>query len=239
MIWPGGRDRNHEEAPLGADSAKAAERASQSFFDEWSEGYEEMRISPWFRYTQELTIEHLQLTPESRVLDIGCGTGYAVRRAAELVPEGRAVGLDISPGMIDQARALTAPRLRDRIEFRLGSSAELAFDDNTFTHVICTNSFHHYPDPLGVLGQMRRVLEPGGTLLIFENAPDLSLYTKAWDLILSVWEEGHVKYYPSHELGALIRQAGFSEVELLVLRNELLKHGKLFASIQLWKGVEP
>jgi hypothetical protein len=75
--------------------------------------------------------------------------------------------------------------------------------------------------------------------VIFENAPDLSIYTWAWDKLLRLVESGHVRYYPSRELGHMIRRAGFENVELRILRNEMLKHGKLFASIQLWSAYKP
>ena len=58
------------------------ERASGDFFDGWASGFEDRRISPWFQYTQSLAIGVLELRADSRVLDVGCGTGYAVRQVA-------------------------------------------------------------------------------------------------------------------------------------------------------------
>ncbi len=81
---------------------------------------------------------------------------------------------------------------------------------------------------------MKRVLVPQGQLSIFENAPELSWYTWAWDRVLRIIEKGHVRYYSSTELGKMIDEAGFQGAELRHLRNEFLKHGKLFASIQVW-----
>jgi hypothetical protein len=86
---------------------------------------------------------------------------------------------------------------------------------------------------------MQRVLKPGGQLVILENAPDLSWYTWLWDRVLRIIEKGHVKYYPSHELGELLRRSELAQVRLCHLRNERFKHGKLFASIQLWSGRKP
>lgn len=215
---------------------KDTERSARTFFNRWSARYEDMRIAPWFKYTQDLTIVHLGLAEDSRVLDVGCGTGYAVRRIGEQVPDGRVVGLDIAPGMIQEARRLTPSELADRVEFHEGTSANIPLDDDSFTHVLCTNSFHHYPDPIRALREMRRVLEPGGKVFIFENAPDQSIYTWVWDKVLRLFEKGHVQYYASRQLGTLIQDGGFTNVELLILRNEIRKHGKLFASVQLWRG---
>ncbi|MBW2269990.1 MAG: methyltransferase domain-containing protein [Deltaproteobacteria bacterium] len=215
------------------------EQASGDFFDGWAEGYEDRRISPWFQYTQTLAIDALDLKPESRALDVGCGTGFGVRTMALRVPDGRACGIDISPGMVEQACRRIPPELAGRVEIQHANSADIPYPDATFTHVMCTNSFHHYPEPVAVLREMQRVLVPGGRIVIFENAPDLSLYTRLWDLALRFYETGHVKYYTSRELREILEAAGLEQCELLALRNEFRSHGKLFASIQLWSARTP
>jgi ubiquinone/menaquinone biosynthesis C-methylase UbiE len=210
-----------------------------AYFDRWAKAYDHGRISQWFQYTQHLTISVMSFRKDSKVLDVGCGTGFAVLQLAALVSEGRVCGIDISPNMIQQARMKVPPELSPRVEFREGSSAKIPYPDEFFDNLLCTNSFHHYPDPLLALGEMQRVLKPGGQLVILENAPDLSWYTWVWDRVLRVIEKGHVKYYPSHELGDLLRRADLAQVRLCHLRNERFKHGKLFASIQLWSGQKP
>ncbi len=223
------------DEPVGT----AKERHSEQFFDRWATNYDDMRIAGWFQYTQAMALDAFDLRPDSRLLDVGCGTGQAVLRAAVRLPEGRACGIDISEQMIEKARANTPSELAKRIEFRQASSSSIPYEDGSFTQVLCTNSFHHYPDPLQVLGEFRRVLTPGGQLVIFENAPDLSWYTWLWDRFLRVFERGHVRYYPSAELGAMIERAGYVERELVALRSEFRKHGKLFASFQIWRAVSP
>lgn len=133
------------------------ERASQKLFDRWAVSYDYGRISAWFQYTQHLTIDNLSLERDSWVLDVGCGTGYATLALAQRLPDGKACGIDISSAMVEQARGKVPAGLKSRIEFQQANSAELPYPDGTFTHVICTNFFHHYPDPLKVLREMRRV----------------------------------------------------------------------------------
>jgi ubiquinone/menaquinone biosynthesis C-methylase UbiE len=120
------------------------------------------------------------------------------------------------------------------VEFVQASADEIPYPSAEFDHLLCTNSFHHYRDPNRALTEMHRVIKPGGQLVIFENAPDLSWYTWAWDRILRIVEKGHIRYYPSRELGEMLSQAGFERVNLCHLRNEFLSYGKLFASIQVW-----
>jgi ubiquinone/menaquinone biosynthesis C-methylase UbiE len=215
------------------------EQASGDFFDGWAAGYEDRRISPWFQYTQRLAIDCLELRPDSRALDVGCGTGFAVRELAAKLTHGKACGIDISDGMVEQASRRVPPELADRVEIRQASSSSIPYPDGFFTHLMCTNSFHHYPEPVEALREMQRVLEPGGELVIFENAPDLSLYTRFWDLALRLFETGHVRYYTSKQLGEILEQAGLEDRRLRALRNEFRSHGKLFASIQIWSARKP
>ena len=207
------------------------------YFDIWASQYDGGRISKWFQYTQRLSVGTMTLRRDSCVLDIGCGTGYAVRHLGSMLPEGKACGIDLSPQMIEEAKKNTLGEARN-VEFQVANAEEIPYPDNTFDAVLCTNSFHHYPNPLKALRGFRRVLKPGGQFVIFENATDLSWYTWAWDKVLRIIEPGHIRYFASQELGKMLRQAGFGQVELRYLKNEYLKHGKICASIQVWHCVE-
>lgn len=212
---------------------------NRSYFDRWSRRYDEGRISGWFQYTQELAVRELNLKPNSRILDVGCGTGHAVVRLASMCPRGKVCGIDISAGMVAKASAKVSKNTSAKVEFLQASSDDIPYPAAEFDHVLCTNSFHHYPSPSRVLEEMRRVLKPGGQLVILENAPDLSWYTLAWDRILRLVEKGHVRYYTSREIGVMLRASNFDELKLCYLGNEFLKHGKIFASIQVWSAYTP
>jgi ubiquinone/menaquinone biosynthesis C-methylase UbiE len=215
------------------------EEYNRDFFNRWAREYDHFRISRWFRYTQELTLQQLDWRPDGKLLDVGCGTGHAVVLAASRLPQGKACGIDVSPAMVGAAISKIPRELAERVEFREAGAEHIPYDDSEFDYVICTNSFHHYHEPQQALGEMRRVLKAGGALVIFENAPDLSLYTWAWDKVLRMFEKGHVRYYPSSELGNMIKDARFDDVKLRVFKNGIWKHGKLFASIQVWAARVP
>jgi ubiquinone/menaquinone biosynthesis C-methylase UbiE len=212
---------------------------NRRYFDRWSKDYDRNRISRWFQYTQDLTIRLLDLKPDSKVLDVGCGTGHAVLKLASVLSHGKACGIDLSAGMVAHAAAKIPQELERIVEFVQASSDHIPYADGQFDGLICTNSFHHYPDPLMSLREMRRVLKGGGQIVILDNASDLSCYSWLWDRILRIIENGHVRYYASWEIGRMLADAGFKDVNPRHLRNEFLKHGKLFASIQVWSAYAP
>jgi len=119
--------------------------AARTHFDRWSATYES---GPGARRLQDLqtaALAALGLHGEDVLLDLACGTGAAVRQAAPTVR--RAVGFDLSPEMIAQARTLAANIAN--VEFREGDvSGPLPFSDGEFTAIVCTTAFHHFPKPL-------------------------------------------------------------------------------------------
>lgn len=104
------------------------------------------------------------------ILDVGCGTGGAVRALAPQVGSaGRVVGIDYSATMIAEAEK-RASGLALPIEYRVADAQALPFDDNSFDGCYAIGVFEILPDPRQALAEMVRVLRPGGRLVI--PAPD-------------------------------------------------------------------
>lgn len=92
------------------------------------------------------------------VLDLACGTGLVARHAAALIsPDGRIVGADINPAMLDIARTY-----EQGVQWVEAPSDSLPFDDDTFTHVICQQGFQFCPDPVAAMREAQRVLNLSG-----------------------------------------------------------------------------
>lgn len=110
--------------------------------------------------------------PGERVLDLACGTGTLARHVAPAVgPGGAVVAVDINPGMLSVARAKPAPGSGGgdrgaRIDWMLGSALALAFDDGSFDLVLCQQGLQFFPDRVGALREVRRVLRPGGRIAL-------------------------------------------------------------------------
>lgn len=91
------------------------------------------------------------------VLEVGCGTGLRLERLSRLVS--RAVGVDVSPGMLEKARARG-------LEVYEGSATALPFDDASFDVTCAFKVLPHVPDLRAALSEMARVTRPGGILLV-------------------------------------------------------------------------
>lgn len=96
------------------------------------------------------------------VLDCGCGTGSMIQLLHEKYPDKHYVGLDLTPEMI---RVAQEKRLSNT-EFIVGDSENLPFTEESFDAVICSNSFHHYPNPQNFFDSTYQVLRKGGRLIL-------------------------------------------------------------------------
>jgi ubiquinone/menaquinone biosynthesis C-methylase UbiE len=188
--------------------------ASRRGFDKWAPTYEEDRRSRFNARSQAAAFDALELEADDRLLDVGCGSGAAVRRAAPVVS--RAVGVDLSPAMIERAQQLAAGL--DGVEFHVAESSDLPFEDGSFTAVLCTTSFHHYPDPAASVREMARVLAPEGRLLIGDPSSD-RWEARLADVLLRRFDESHVRLYRASELAAFMYGAGLESVAVRRLRS--------------------
>jgi SAM-dependent methyltransferase len=129
-----------------------------------AEIYEQHMVPAIFaRWAPDL-VEAAGVRPGDRVLDVACGTGVVTRLLAECVgPTGTVVGLDINPEMLAVARR-AAPQ--PNVEWVEGSAVRMTLPDATFDQVLCEQGLQFFPDRPAALGEMRRVLKPGGRLAL-------------------------------------------------------------------------
>ncbi len=199
--------------------------ANRRWFDRWASRYETGPISGWLAQIQDSALAALELRPDDRLLDVGCGTGAAVRRAADIVRE--AVGVDVSLGMLAQAESLAGGL--SNVGFVEADSARLPFEDEHFTAILCTTSFHHYSDPASAVREMARVLSRGGRVVIADGNAD-RLAVRAIDLVIRIFEPSHVRVYRLGELAAFLHGAGFGKAQVRKLYDGayvLVKAAKL------------
>ncbi len=150
-------------------------------------------------------IEMMPLQPQSYVLDLGCGMGWATRLLATRVTQGHAIGIDISDQMIAQAKAVNPP---PNVDFQVASASTLPFSDNYFDYVLSVESLYYYPDLLVALKEVVRVLKPQGQFYAMVNLYQENTASHHWVEKLAV---------PVHLLSApeyceLFCEAGFEKV---------------------------
>jgi SAM-dependent methyltransferase len=108
-----------------------------------------------------------RLTETDLVADIGCGPGTAVREAARR--GARAVGIDPSGAALWLASRISTLRHADRVSWTPGRAEALPLADGSVTVVWSLSSAHHWRDLTAALGEIRRVLVPGGKMLLAER----------------------------------------------------------------------
>jgi ubiquinone/menaquinone biosynthesis C-methylase UbiE len=109
-----------------------------------------------------------ELRPGMRVLDVGCGPGSITRGLAELVAPGEVVGVDLSRETLEAARGNAAAHGLDNLRYEEASVYELPFGDGTFDVAFAHQVIQHLREREAALGEMLRVLRPGGLLAIRE-----------------------------------------------------------------------
>jgi ubiquinone/menaquinone biosynthesis C-methylase UbiE len=160
-------------------------------------------------FAWEPVLGALQLTSEDLLLDVGCGGGVFLRRA--LQTGCGAVGVDHSGDMVQLARRTTGGDAR----IVHGTADALPFGNGEFTAISCLIAFFFFPDPVGVLREFRRVLNPErGRVAVFTTPPEMK-GTPAAPYPLAT--RGH--FYEDQELEELARAAGF--IVARVTRTEI------------------
>ena len=144
---------------------------------------------------------------KDRILDVGCGTGWLVRRIAPLVPAGLAAGMDVSDEMLKRAESLS--RQLPNVAFAHGGVNAIPWESGHFTKVLSVESAYYWPDPAQGIHEIFRVLAPGGAAWILINYYSDNPHCHQWGGQLKV----PTCLLSAAEWEGLFRQAGFEAVE--------------------------
>ena len=195
----------------------AIKQKARDEFNEWAREYESGLVwNVFYRTLHRRFIRKVQPVQDKDVLDVGCGTGAVSRR---LVSRGARVwGVDYSPGMLAAAREISQEN--KGLTFVEGSACSLPFEDNRFDCVTSAFSFHHFPDAMEALKEMRRVLKPGGEVYLCDATRNGMLsraILRGFHYVLTKrnihTHSDDESYYTYSELKNLLEEAGFREVK--------------------------
>ena len=153
---------------------KKKDQAVVKEYTRQADWYDESTFQGYRWELQLKTMEKMHLQPGMAVLELACGTGEGVFEvASRLDGTGEVVGLDFTQAMLDQAQAKLAKFPHSNVTFASGDAADIPYEDDRFDYCFTTSAFHHMSDKLGVFREARRVLKPGGHLLVADYCTDV------------------------------------------------------------------
>lgn len=178
---------------------KDYQERSRRAFDAQAADYDTAVYGAHARTLYPVLLAQMGQIPHRQVLDVGCGTGELLCRVLERWPETSCAGLDLSENMLEVARR----KLGGRAELAAGDAKALPFASGRFDVVVCSDSFHHYPEAEAAVGEFHRVLAPGGVLLLADTTAPAGA-RQLVNLFLPLSREGDFHLYGTGELVALL-----------------------------------
>lgn len=160
----------------------------QEEFDQWATAGKDRGMEKRHWHTAKHALSRMPVEPGDTVLDLGTGSGYALRALRDTREAGRCIGLDGSPEMVGNARAYTDD---DRVSFVHGDFHHLPVPDGSVDLVWSMEAFYYSQKPLRVLEEVTRVLETGGAFFCAVNFFQESESTHEWqdriDVEMQLW----------------------------------------------------
>ena len=155
-------------------------------------------------------LQFLELAPDAKVLDCGCGGGANMKRLLKKCPQGIVKGIDYSPVSVEKSKKVNeAAVTKRRCDVLCASVAELPFESEQFDAVTAFETIYFWPDLPQCFREVYRVLKPGGTFLICNESNGDTDKDEKWTEII-----GGMTIYKDIELKAYLEQAGFHEVQI-------------------------
>ncbi|MFB6127231.1 MAG: methyltransferase domain-containing protein [Halolamina sp.] len=177
------------------------------FYKYLSKVYDRVNPFIWNEEMRGEALEMLALDDDDAVLDVGCGTGFGTEGLLRYTDE--VYGLDQSIHQMEKAFEKFGKR--DRVRFHRGDAERLPFADDAFDHLWSSGSIEYWPNPVDALEEFRRVVEPGGRVLVVgPDAPQSTVMEKLADAIML--------FYSEAEADRMFEAAGYEEFEHRVLQ---------------------
>jgi demethylmenaquinone methyltransferase/2-methoxy-6-polyprenyl-1,4-benzoquinol methylase len=156
------------------------------FYKYLSQVYDRVNPFIWNEEMRDQALEWFDLEAGDRVLDVGCGTGFGTEGLLRYTENVH--GLDQSVHQLEKAWAKFGKN--DRVRFYRGDAERLPFADDSFDHLWSSGSIEYWPDPVSALREFRRVVRPGGRVLVVgPDYPNNTLFQRLADAIMLFYDE--------------------------------------------------
>lgn len=177
-------------------------------------------------------LSFLEINPGDRILDMGCGKGFETIEAAKLAGDsGEAVGLDITPKMLDTAEENARKQNVGNIRFTVGDIEDLPFENMSFNAVMSNCVINHAKNKSKVYKEIYRILKTGGRFVVSDAVTKQPL-PESIKNDPDQWAACFGGAITEEEYLNSIGEAGFREIEILK-RREYLKNGYDFISLTI------
>ena len=155
-------------------------------------------------------LRFLELTPDAKVLDCGCGGGANIKRLLKKCPQGVVKGIDYSPVSVEKSKRVNETAVtKGRCTVLRASVTELPFESEQFDAVTAFETVYFWPDLPQCFREVWRVLKSGGTFLICNESNGDTDKDEKWTEII-----GGMIIYKDIELKSCLEQAGFFDVQI-------------------------
>jgi ubiquinone/menaquinone biosynthesis C-methylase UbiE len=157
-------------------------------------------------------LEHVVIGTDFVILDVGCGGGATVSRLADIASRGRVCGVDYSDGSVAVSRRKNAALIAaGRVDIRKASVSQLPFDAGTFDLVTAIETHYYWPNLPASMREIRRVLKPGGTLMILAESYRGSRFDALQRVVMKPLKSAHLSVDEHREL---FTAAGYSDAQV-------------------------
>jgi SAM-dependent methyltransferase len=157
-------------------------------------------------------LSHLPVQATFSILDVGCGGGRTLQKLAAMAPAGIVHGVDYSPTSVEVARGLNAPLIAaGRVQIQQASVSQLPFAAETFDAVTAVETHYYWPNLADDLREIRRVLKPGGQLIIIAETYRDSTFGALAAPVMGLLRARYLTLEQHREVFAA---AGYSEIEV-------------------------
>ena len=184
-----------------------ADQKIQQEFNQWAAAGRGDEMEDHHSDITNQTLDVMHIEPTDRILDLGCGTGWASRRMARQATNGEIVGLDVADEMLRRAEQ-TSKEFKN-IRYVWGSAEKIPAADGAFSKVLSVESFYYYADQGKALDELLRVMAPKAKLFILINLYKDNHYSLRWVSELKV----QVQALSEAEYKALLEKHGFKNVQ--------------------------
>ena len=163
-------------------------------------------------------LKHVVIEKHFTILDVGCGGGRTIEKLAALATEGMIFGVDYAKGSVGASRRKNARLIQaGRVEIEQASVSRLPFADDKFDLVTAVETQYYWPNLVTDMQEVRRVLKPGGTLLIVAESYKKGKYDKLQRPVMKLLNSAHLSVSEHREL---FSAAGYEDIQIFEEREK-------------------